>query len=65
MGILSIFDVLFRRFFDHLQKENIMSKFLTLMVAIALLTLIGCNTIKGVGQDIQKAGSVIEGAGKK
>jgi predicted small secreted protein len=42
-----------------------MNKFLTLMVAIALLSLTACNTVKGVGQDIQKAGSVIEGAGKK
>ncbi len=42
-----------------------MNKFLTLIVAIALLAIAGCNTIRGVGQDIQKAGSVIEGAGKK
>ena len=42
-----------------------MNKFLTLMVAIALLSLAACNTVKGVGQDIQKAGSVIEGAVKK
>ncbi|MEQ1535007.1 MAG: entericidin A/B family lipoprotein [Burkholderiaceae bacterium] len=42
-----------------------MNKFLTLVVAMALLALAGCNTLKGVGQDIQKAGSVIEGAGKK
>ena len=25
----------------------------------------GCNTVKGVGQDIQKAGEKIEDAGKK
>ena len=42
-----------------------MNKFLTLIVTIFLLMLAGCNTVKGVGQDIQKAGSVIEGAGKK
>ncbi len=42
-----------------------MNKFSTLIVAIALLAIAGCNTIRGVGQDIQKAGSVIEGAGKK
>ncbi len=42
-----------------------MNKFLILVVAIALLTLAGCNTIKGVGQDIQKAGSVIEDAVKR
>jgi predicted small secreted protein len=61
MGILSISVVLF----DQLLKENVMNKFLTLVVAIALLTLVGCNTIKGVGQDIQKAGSVIEDAVKR
>lgn len=61
MGILSISAVLF----DQTLKENTMNKFSTLIVAIALLAIAGCNTIRGVGQDIQKAGSVIEGAGKK
>ncbi len=42
-----------------------MNKFLTLIAVVVLLSLTGCNTLKGVGQDIQKAGSVIEGAGKK
>ena len=39
-----------------------------LLAAAALLTLFGlsaCNTIKGMGQDIQKTGQVIEGAAKK
>nr|WP_315473383.1 entericidin A/B family lipoprotein [uncultured Rhodoferax sp.] len=31
----------------------------------ALLLLTACNTVKGVGQDIQKAGEKIEGAAKK
>ncbi len=31
----------------------------------AMLTLTGCNTIQGVGQDIQKAGDAIERAGSK
>ncbi len=26
--------------------------------------LVGCNTVKGVGQDVQKAGSAIEKAAK-
>jgi predicted small secreted protein len=42
-----------------------MNKLLLSIFAAALLFLTGCNTLKGVGQDIQKAGSVIEGAGKK
>ncbi len=35
-----------------------------LMAAFAL-SAIGCNTVKGVGQDVQKAGEKIEGAAKK
>ncbi len=41
-------------------------KSLTAWLLIAsLLALTGCNTVKGVGQDLQKAGSSIEGAVKK
>ena len=29
------------------------------------LALAGCNTVKGIGQDLQKAGETIEGAAKK
>lgn len=36
------------------------------LIGIALaLALSGCNTVKGVGQDIQKAGEKIEGAARK
>jgi predicted small secreted protein len=38
------------------------------MIAIligAALSLAGCNTVQGMGQDIQKAGSAIERAGSK
>ena len=38
------------------------------MIAIliaAALTLAGCNTVRGIGQDIEKAGSAIERAGSK
>jgi predicted small secreted protein len=31
----------------------------------SLLLLTGCNTVKGVGQDLQKAGEKIENAAKK
>ena len=34
------------------------------LVAIAL-TLAGCNTVQGVGKDVQKAGSAVEDAAKK
>jgi predicted small secreted protein len=39
-----------------------------LTVALALLAafmVAGCNTVKGMGQDVQKAGSAIENAVKK
>jgi predicted small secreted protein len=39
------------------------------IAALLLLTftfaLAGCNTVKGAGQDIQKAGTAIEDAAKK
>jgi predicted small secreted protein len=36
-----------------------------LLVLAFSLVLAGCNTIRGAGQDIQKAGSAIEDATKK
>ncbi len=43
-----------------------MSRLITALAAIALvLGLTACNTVKGIGQDIQKAGGAIEGAAKK
>ena len=34
-------------------------------VIVAMLTLAGCNTVQGLGQDIQKAGGASERAGSK
>jgi predicted small secreted protein len=34
------------------------------LTAIFML-LAGCNTIAGIGKDVQKAGQVVEGAGRK
>jgi predicted small secreted protein len=42
-----------------------MKSFISLIALIAFAGLSGCNTVKGVGQDIQKAGSVIEDVAKK
>jgi predicted small secreted protein len=42
-----------------------MKSFIALSALVALVCLAGCNTVKGVGQDIQKAGSVIEDVAKK
>jgi predicted small secreted protein len=37
----------------------------TLLALSFAFLLAGCNTLRGAGQDIQKAGSVIEDAAKK
>ncbi|MES2128945.1 MAG: entericidin A/B family lipoprotein [Pseudomonadota bacterium] len=34
-------------------------------LSVIALVLAGCNTIAGVGKDVQKVGQVVEGAGKK
>ena len=34
------------------------------LVALSVLGLSACNTVHGLGQDIEKAGSVISGAAK-
>jgi len=35
------------------------------IIAAVALVLAGCNTISGMGRDIQKAGQVVTGAGGK
>ena len=37
----------------------------SLVLASFAFGLMACNTVKGVGQDVQKAGSAIENAAKK
>jgi predicted small secreted protein len=41
-----------------------MKPMIALLIAAAL-GLAGCNTVQGVGKDIEKAGSAIERAGSK
>ena len=41
-----------------------MTKTATLLALALTFVLAGCNTVKGVGQDIGKAGSAIERAAK-
>ncbi len=39
-----------------------------LLIALGIVALVGlsaCNTMRGLGQDVQKAGSAIEDAAKK
>ncbi len=43
-----------------------MKKFLWIALGlVAMLGLSACNTMRGIGQDVQKAGSAIEDAAKK
>ena len=42
-----------------------MPHFIRLSLVAALLVLAGCNTVRGIGQDIEKLGSSIEGAAKR
>ena len=41
-----------------------MNKLVTVSLITALLALTGCNTVRGIGQDIEKAGSAIEKSAK-
>jgi predicted small secreted protein len=40
-------------------------KILISACVVSIVLLAGCNTVKGVGQDLQKAGEKIEDAAKK
>ena len=42
-----------------------MKKFAIVLLMLSLVGLTACNTLKGVGQDLQKAGEKIEDAAKK
>ncbi len=44
-------------------KENLMKPMIAVLIAAAL-TLVGCNTVQGIGQDLEKAGESIEKAAK-
>ncbi len=42
-----------------------MKRFATLaLIAVAALSAAGCNTLKGIGEDVKKAGEAITGAAK-
>jgi predicted small secreted protein len=45
---------------EHLMKTHVVP-----ILIAGVLSRTGCYTVKGVGQDIQKAGSAIEGAAQK
>ena len=41
-----------------------MKKLVTVSLITALRALTGCNTVRGIGQDIEKAGAAIEKSAK-
>ncbi len=41
------------------------SKKMALFYATLCLLLSGCNTMRGLGQDVQRAGAAVENAAKK
>jgi predicted small secreted protein len=43
----------------------IMKTLISILILGFCLVIMGCNTVKGVGQDIQKAGEKLEDAAKK
>ena len=45
-------------------QENTMKATMAVLLAAALF-LTGCNTVKGLGQDIENAGEAIQEAGSK
>jgi entericidin A len=53
-------DKAYKSFFYESPK---MKKLITLTVMTLILA--GCNTIAGVGKDVQKVGQAVEGAGRK
>jgi len=42
-----------------------MKYILSAFVLVGIFSLSACNTVRGIGQDIGKVGSTIEGAAKK
>jgi len=44
-------------------EKRTMKKLVVLIMAIALLA--GCNTINGLGKDVEKLGEKVQGASKK
>ncbi|WP_019430420.1 entericidin A/B family lipoprotein [Limnohabitans sp. Rim47] len=42
-----------------------MKTLIRLILIASVLSLAACNTLRGIGQDIEKLGSTIEGAAKK
>ena len=52
---------------DHVRYllETIMIKIIAAAVAASLLALAGCNTMQGLGQDIERGGEKLQEKAKK
>jgi entericidin A len=50
-------------YFD--ERVNTMKRFALIFLMIAAANLSACNTMQGVGKDVQKAGEKLEDAAKK
>lgn len=44
------------------ERRNAMFRFVSAVVSIAVFVLAGCNTVQGVGKDIEKGGEAIQKA---
>jgi predicted small secreted protein len=42
-----------------------MKAWIAVFAAAAMLSLAGCNTLEGIGKDVEKAGEALQGAAKK
>jgi predicted small secreted protein len=51
--------------FPNPSKETLVKTTASIIVLAFCFALAACNTVKGVGQDIQKAGEKLEDAAKK
>jgi predicted small secreted protein len=49
----------------NLPERKIMKTIAALLALSFAFALAGCNTVRGAGQDIQKAGTAIEDASKR
>jgi predicted small secreted protein len=50
---------------DQLTREHGMRHWRLVWLCAALMSVSACNTVKGLGQDLQKVGEKIEDAAKK
>jgi predicted small secreted protein len=44
-------------------EETVMKKIVLILIAVGVLA--GCNTVAGVGKDVEKAGEVVQDAANK